>query len=266
MHRMLPAIEWEGAGIFETRLDTARVVYQLADLFEDHASAVIDASLSLGEEYAIVFSDFRLPKAQIPDPPLDAARIDLRRLVETLHLLKTDPHALDEWLSGEVGTPVGELLSPTIPMRWVWFSERESWIFASWDYGDINALGGKRAFLDEYLRCRPQAANEVVEWLLGEGSMFSRQVTVSDATSFLDRLLGRKTRIEDRFEDSSLQRYLSRTYSAETALELWQIYEGILAAESAGDPGRLDPHQRFERYLAEKPSVADRLREIWNAG
>lgn len=286
---MLPAIEWKGDGTAGTGLDAARVVYQHAGVFEDHATAIIDAASAVGEQTAIVYSPFTLVEKFAVHPTLDTIRVDLAMLRDFLVAMDLDSDESRYVEELDEISAVAELLAPMFPSEWIWFSERGNWIFGSWNCGDESAIAGVRQFLDAYEQARPVASLEVVEWLLGEGALgASVKPAKSAGGRFSDRLARmRGPRPARDFSESSLCLYLTRLYDSVIAAELWEIHERVVAVDLIGPVdvpvqgviGEVlgpeffegltgpqgDPSQRLARLIDRDPTVAVRLRELWSA-
>jgi hypothetical protein len=189
-------------------------------------------------------------------------------------------------------TEVVDLLAPPFVTEWTLVSRDLTWIFSSWNAGDLSALAGSRALLEIYAKIRPSAPSEVITWMLTEGE------TAADDDPKVSAIAGlrRGDRRQDfLFAESALGGYLTAHYGEAAADELWAVTQGVRATDSrrgltiaeqhigvdrgiplmvgeavAGFPGGQlvtagTPEERLGKRFAAEPQLSDRLFEIWRS-
>lgn len=187
-----------------------------------------------------------------------------------------------------------DLLAPGFVDRWTLVSTTGSWIFSTWNAGDLSAIAGSAAFIHAYGESRPAAAFDVVTWLIGEG-----ETAASDDENLaaIAQLRKNISHVDFMFTLSPLYGYLSEIYGEETAEFLWDVSERIrrtdtrrgLTSHEANTPFNpgvpaprvagaevaefLDstmtragtPDQRVERLMSLESNLRSQLEAVWSA-
>lgn len=275
------------AGAPAARLERTRVLNAQGGLNwsdPEHLRALAKVAAASGDEEAwlIVPGNEALERAAVN---VD----DLAALVSRHDLM--DPDVFDAVTNGW-SIEVIDLLAPAFVSEWTLVSRDLSWIFSTWNAGDLSALAGSRALLDIYAEIRPSAPSEVITWMLTEGETAADDDPMVSALAELRRGWRRQDFL---FSDSALGLYLSTHYGEAVADELWTVTQRVRATDSrrglrnselqighdrgiplimgeaaAGFPGTQlvtagTPEERLGKLLASEPLLAARLLEIWHS-
>ncbi|MGH2907055.1 MAG: hypothetical protein ACRDKI_09860 [Solirubrobacterales bacterium] len=275
-------------------LERGRVVYEHGGINwadPDHLDALASAAAALGESEVYL----AMPGADgmvSEDRWIERAAVDLRALAEFIARTDLIDEASYAATTGAWDVPVTNLLAPAFVSEWTLFSSAGSWIFSTWDAGDVSAMAGSGEFFDAYVAARPGVVTQILEWMVAEGEMLADMTTDGGPRQLLRRNIARKDFV---FEGSALNEYLNRFFPENDSDALWQFSRRVRAADEkrpltseelqmsrGGGPfsafddmlGRRymnqylttdgSPDQRVGRLLAEDAGVAPRLRAIWD--
>ncbi|MFY9487937.1 MAG: hypothetical protein WAP35_04470 [Solirubrobacterales bacterium] len=297
LESVLPNIDFAARETPARVLDRARIVYEYAGITSrvadlEHLLAVLDAAESIGESHSLIHhpSKSRLLSGR-DSAGADIALIDHALLREFLFEEQRREAAGQRSQTESWPEAARELIEPRLPFEWSWGSQHGTWVTASWDLSDVNAMAASDQFIDAYVAARPDAPRDCVEWMLGEGHVFLERGKrpLPGYTRWQRFTRVAPIRGVELFPDSSLEQYLVRLYGRDAAAALWEIYAATRLLDSdrpipegdralVGRSGVLfdaegsrvateingTPDQRLARLIEADPSVDARLREIWN--
>lgn len=204
-----------------------------------------------------------------------------------------DPDVFDHLTAGWDEAAL-DLLAPGFVDRWTLVSQSGSWIFSTWNAGDLSAVAGSAAFMSSYSDARPSAPLDVVTWLIGEGETAASD---DEDLAAIANLRKNISHVDFVFTVSRLYGYLTELYGDETAEFIWEVSDRIRSTDTRRgltsheantplNPGVPAPRvpgaevaefldssmtrsgtadQRLDRLLARDSKLREQLAAIWSA-